>query len=507
MNHGRLGYIDGNKLRLAPTILEQFGLRKGNVLFGVYYPRDSKRADHQKATVDDDFMLTPLFPRLWDRAGCFIIRIKHEAKAFAKVAGFLAKERVSIYCSEFSRSGYRYGTWNIHAVANRLPKRLTYDRCCSGYTEAINFLEAVKQKMVKECADVLFVDPREPDLEQPVKLLHLSALSYFAHYYGHSRKSRPPFVPFRLRVGQDGHLIDEQGEFAEVIKRIRSATSRDLRHSVFFVEADRRNFNMRLALFSGDKKNSIFVAKARYNSSGDWNEFRGLLARISEHLPKSCNIWKCSTEKLEVSEDHESGIIKMVVEDVDTHISLQGKIRRIEESLVKLSNNFAHRTKVEKPRVQLASVDYCTRRIDADYVPESEKHSQVFISYHKPQRAKAELLRSMLQARGLNAWLDDKDLTRGEWAQQIKNALARAKEFVLLWSPACRHSEWVMTEWITAALRRIPITIFLVSGRARDLPEQLRDKQAVRFSNARRRNAALARIAEEINQAALTSVD
>jgi len=143
MNHGRLGYIDGAKLRLAPTILEQFGLRKGNVLFGVHYPRDSRRPGHKKATVDDDFMLTPLFPKLWDRAGCFIIRIKHEPQAFTKVAQLLAEKRVSIYCSEFSRSGYRYGTWNIHAVANGLPERLTYDRHLSGYTEAISFLEEV----------------------------------------------------------------------------------------------------------------------------------------------------------------------------------------------------------------------------------------------------------------------------------------------------------------------------------------------------------------------------
>jgi len=260
-------------------------------------------------------------------------------------------------------------------------------------------------------------------------------------------------------------------------------------------------------MFSGDHKNSIFVAKARYSSSGDWNEFRGLLARISENLPKSCNIWKCSTEKLKVNEHHEKGIIKLVVEDTDTHIKVPDRIRRIEGALVGLSNRFAYRTVVEKPRVQLASVDYCTKRIDADYAPDADDYTPVFISYHRSQRAKAELLRSMLEKRGLHAWLDEEDLTRGEWARQINDALSRAKEFILLWSPPCRESEWVMTEWITASLRKLPITIFLVTGRARDLPEQIRDKQAVRFDNAKRRNAALDKIAEEINQAALTKVD
>jgi hypothetical protein len=157
--------------------------------------------------------------------------------------------------------------------------------------------------------------------------------------------------------------------------------------------------------------------------------------------------------------------------------------------------------------VQPATLDYCTRRFDGDYAPEVEEQFPVFISYHRPQRAKAETLRGMLEERDVNAWLDDKNLTRGEWAEQINNAVARAKEFILLWSPPCRYSEWVTTEWISAILRKIPITIFMVSGKTSTLPEQLRNKQAVRFSDERPRDAALDKIARELQQAALTRMD
>src|ERR1700744_4408797 len=100
MNHGRLGYITKARLRMPPGILDQFGLREGNVIFGVYYPRDKSDPLYRNAGVDDDFMLTPLFPRLWDRAGCLIIKTKHQHGALAAIAQFLANENISIYCSE-----------------------------------------------------------------------------------------------------------------------------------------------------------------------------------------------------------------------------------------------------------------------------------------------------------------------------------------------------------------------------------------------------------------------
>jgi len=120
MNHGRLGYTTRKNLRLPPHMLDQLGLRRGNVLFGIYYPRDKKDCHYDLGTVEGDLMLTPLFPDLWGLAGCFIIKLNHQRGAFGKIAEFLANRNLSIYCSECTRSAYRYATWNLHIVVSGL---------------------------------------------------------------------------------------------------------------------------------------------------------------------------------------------------------------------------------------------------------------------------------------------------------------------------------------------------------------------------------------------------
>lgn len=503
MNHGRLGYISGQRLRVPPDILDQMGLRRGNLLFGVYYRPNLENPDYQGTTVEDDFMLTPLLPAVWDRSGCFIVRLKHRAEAFVTIAKFLANHNLSIYCSECTRSAYRYATWNLHVVVNGLPDRLTYDKTRSGYTEAIQFLETAKEQMEVECSRVLFEDSNEPDMDRPVSLLHLSALSYFAHHYHEMNEGRLPFKPFRLRVDKEGFLLDEGRGFAQVLAAIRAEQGRDLRDSVFFVEADRRNYNMRLAVFAGPHKSNLFVARAKYTSTGNWNEFRGLLARIASQLPATCKIWKCSNEKLEVRENYEDGIIKMIVEDGQPSVESKAKIQRITDALAGRESEFAPRTKVHPPIVRLATLSYCRERITADFAREAPDRPLVFISYPSGLRAKAKQVKAMLAKMGAEGWLDKKDLGRGKWLEQIKRALKRSSGLIVLWTPQCRESEWVTMEWQAAVILEIPITVFLMEGAVDSLPRQLQEEEIIPYGDAKRRNTALEEIAKEVQTSML----
>jgi len=75
----------------------------------------------------------------------------------------------------------------------------------------------------------------------------------------------------------------------------------------------------------------------------------------------------------------------------------------------------------------------------------------VFISYPKQEKEKAELLAKAFQSRGLNAWLAHKDLTPGGSARdQILDNLNSCKAVVLLVKPTLEPSSGLQFEYMTA---------------------------------------------------------
>jgi TIR domain len=498
MNHGRLGYITRNKLRLPPHTLDQFGLREGNILFGIYYPRDFSDPNYGDGTVDDDFMLSPLFPPLWGRAGCFIIKLKHKPGSLAKIARFLADRNLSIYCSECTRSAYRYASWNLHVVATGLPEILDYLPQKGGYPKVIEHLEKVRDELAAICRDELFVDFRGVEQEPSVKLLHLSALAYFANYLISSKDKGLLFQPFSLKVGREGFLDDHKKEFARVLNEIWEQRKRDLNGKVFFAEADRRNYNMRLAVFPSDRSKNLFIATANYTSRGPWNTFRGLIARVAEALPRTCNIWKCSNEKLDVDAGLEKGRLRMVIENKDLGIPAKEMLKAIRDAFVRTNEQLAINTGVDSPRIQKASITYCKQRIDDDLAREKADKPLVFISYPSAEREKAIELCRALERKGVQGWVDDKEIGGGKWLAEVKRALNLASELILIWTPECMNSEWVRLEWNAAIVADINITIFLVDGKATSLPQTLKDFQAKPYADLRWRNKAIKGIADRM---------
>jgi len=75
----------------------------------------------------------------------------------------------------------------------------------------------------------------------------------------------------------------------------------------------------------------------------------------------------------------------------------------------------------------------------------------VFISYPKQEKEKAELLARAFQSRGLNAWLAHKDLTpEGSARDQILDNLNSCKAVVLLVEPTLKLSSGLQFEYMTA---------------------------------------------------------
>ncbi len=72
--------------------------------------------------------------------------------------------------------------------------------------------------------------------------------------------------------------------------------------------------------------------------------------------------------------------------------------------------------------------------------------TDVFLSYQRGDRDKAEVLARALAARGLDVWWDVELLPGERFADEIALVIARAKAVVVLWSQGAVESRWVRAE-------------------------------------------------------------
>jgi TPR repeat protein len=72
--------------------------------------------------------------------------------------------------------------------------------------------------------------------------------------------------------------------------------------------------------------------------------------------------------------------------------------------------------------------------------------ADVFISYSRADRDRAQQLARALQARGIDVWWDPELLPGEEYSKKIAGVLAKAKAIIVIWSRASVESNWVMDE-------------------------------------------------------------
>jgi hypothetical protein len=87
--------------------------------------------------------------------------------------------------------------------------------------------------------------------------------------------------------------------------------------------------------------------------------------------------------------------------------------------------------------------------------------SDVFISYSREDRPRAEALAHVLEAQGLSVWWD-RELPLGQsFSQVIATELERARAVLVLWSPASAASNWVKDEAQAAVDRGTLIPVLI----------------------------------------------
>lgn len=87
----------------------------------------------------------------------------------------------------------------------------------------------------------------------------------------------------------------------------------------------------------------------------------------------------------------------------------------------------------------------------------------VFISYRRADRAKAETLAKALQVEALDVWWDAALETGQTFDEKIQGALAESKSVVVLWSPDAVKSDWVRAESSVGRERGVLVPVMVRS--------------------------------------------
>lgn len=72
--------------------------------------------------------------------------------------------------------------------------------------------------------------------------------------------------------------------------------------------------------------------------------------------------------------------------------------------------------------------------------------ADVFLSYKKENRARAEQIATALRSEGFSVWWDDSLTPKASWDSEIEHELSEASAAVVLWTPLSVASDWVRTE-------------------------------------------------------------
>jgi hypothetical protein len=108
----------------------------------------------------------------------------------------------------------------------------------------------------------------------------------------------------------------------------------------------------------------------------------------------------------------------------------------------------------------------------------SSSEKRVFISYAQADRDYAEDLMRVLEAKGIDVWIDKKIEAGSDWDAEIQNAMRKVSALVLILSSHSLESQYVNYEIGSAIAADIPVIPVLV-GDVESLPIYLRRVLAV----------------------------
>lgn len=106
----------------------------------------------------------------------------------------------------------------------------------------------------------------------------------------------------------------------------------------------------------------------------------------------------------------------------------------------------------------------------------------IFLSYSTKDELRADQLRQIVQGAAFKCFMASRSLSPGrKWAEEIRKALQNSYEVCVLCTPESLSSQWVLTECGAAWVLGRPMVPVLFRVAPSQLPDRLREMQAVDF--------------------------
>lgn len=484
MNRGGLGLVDSpNRLLLPLEILENFSISPDGVLFGIYYPADpNTHIPWSPSSIKQDFVITPVPHEKWNRCARFLVRLKHRPDALRTVAEFFSTRKVAILHSEGTRSGHRYGTWSLHLVFEDI-KPGYFNARKSYYTGTNRARADLEKAMLKHCSEVLFSDPTDADLRNPIESWPHTALAYFHAHGARSRTSDRPdawrFEPFRLSCDHDGVLISDDKRFIDILTSLSPAHHTPYYPEVVYASMDTRYLTIRVGVIPPERIHRFMELSVRHSRSGGRDSCLGIFAALLQPLSPQYNIWRIFNYTQRHDRTGASGNIVLLVED-DTGSELHDPLDYVRRLRARIPGTVASEgVSVSISDVEITPVlpTIIQSRLNAQLLRRKDFTHDVFISFDFRDLLTARKIAEALERSGMKAYIAERVQSGDEFSEEIRKAIMMSREMCVLCTSVSLENIWVATEWGAAwALGRniVPIK----SGvEWNQLPERLSRRQ------------------------------
>lgn len=478
MNHASLGYIEHNgTICLPQDLLKPLAVGLNCTFFGVYYPKLNK-AGYNDISVKYDFMLTPLPPTLWSQTVRMVLQLKQQPGSTKLIADWFNREKISIIHSESSRSGHRYATWSLHIVYEPLRQKKTK-------FSKLKVVKELKNKMLRECAEVLFED-NGTNFNNPIEAWPNLALNYFHEKnleksQQKGEKSHWLYKPFELKYIGNGLLKSDA--LISILKEEQKTDCVNLIPSLVFAELDTRAQNIRLAIISEEQKHSFFEIGIAYRRSGYPDSCIGFISSICNYFPSDYNIWRLNNFSKSSFNEIEEGRLIFLIEDKSIQRNNPGKVKsQAMRVLDELENFKSDNIILTKAKMAPLSAKKTTIRLEEQNSSIDKFDIDVFLSYSSKDQRYANMLLSEFEKNGI-VCSEYRQLIPGEsFPDFIKSQFIKSREVCILFSKNCSSSEWIQRELGASWILGKKVTPVLIGTANEKLPEILSTIKSVRFN-------------------------